>query len=232
MADDKPGAGDVSDAMSSRGLAGKRDYVRTLEQRRDDESVSLLVQCLCDESGYLRELAEEALLRIGERSGPALLPLLGQGLWCSRTSAARVLGRMGYAPAAGPLLRLTEDSVETVVREAYASLHVLGQRGATVRVAWELHRLAPEQRQARLARLLLTDRRFAARLQRLMTTVDLMSQVDPDALRDDSALVRASEEGGTWDRIGDPPSTRPGSPATGAATTPVPTAHGPATATR
>ena len=47
--DEKPGTSRVSDAMSSRGLAGKRDYVRSLEQRRDDEALSLLVECLCDE---------------------------------------------------------------------------------------------------------------------------------------------------------------------------------------
>ena len=209
MADETPGIGSVADAMSSRGLAGKRDYVRSLEQRRDVESLALLVECLCDESGYLRELAEAALLRIGVSSGPALLPLLEQGLWFSRTSAARVLGQMGYGPAAGPLLQLTDDSVETVVREAYSALSVLGQRGASVRVAWALYRLPPERRIERLARLQHTDREFAERLQRLLRTEELMSQTDPDTLRDDSPLVRASEEGVAWDRFSEPPPVRP-----------------------
>src|SRR5580765_7480161 len=101
MADEQSLAGRVSDATSARGLAGKRDYVRSLEQRRDEAAVGLLVECLCDESGYLRGLAETALLEIGERAGPRLLPLLGQGLWFSRCIAARVLGQLGYRPSAG-----------------------------------------------------------------------------------------------------------------------------------
>jgi HEAT repeat protein len=220
MADEQTGAGRISDATSSRGLAGKRDYVRSLEQRRDEAALGLLVECLCDESGYLRELAESALLRIGERSGPELLPLLGQGLWFSRSSAARVLGSMGYGPAAGPLLRLTGDSVETVVREAYVALSALGQRGGSTRVAWELHKLPPAQRDQRLARLTLTDRGYAERLQRLLTLEDLMAQSDPESLRDDSPRVRASEAG-----IGrDLPAARPGMPAPPGASTPTPSA--------
>ena len=89
MSEDNYGTGRTFDAMSARGLAGKRDYVRSLEQRRDEEALSLLVECLCDESWYLRELAENALLRLGMHAGEALLPLLEQGLWFSRVSAAR-----------------------------------------------------------------------------------------------------------------------------------------------
>lgn len=213
MADDKPGVGPVSDAMSSRGLAGKRDYVRSLERRRDDDALVRLVECLSDESGYLRELAEAALLKIGERSGPALLPLLGQGLWFSRSSAARVLGQMGHAAAAGPLLRLADDSVETVVRDAYGALVTLGRSGASARIAWELHRMQPEQRHERLARLVQTDRAMGERIQRLLGVETLMSQTDPDVLLDDSPLVRASEELPTWERLPDPPPVKPGSPA-------------------
>ncbi len=224
MADEQSAAGRVSDAMSSRGLAGKRDYVRSLEQRRDDEALRLLVGCLSDESGYLRELAESALLRIGERSGPALLPLLEQGLWFSRTSAARVLGQMGWGPAAAPLLKLTDDSVETVVREAYVALSAFGQHGGSARIAWELHRLAPELRHERLARLLLTDRNLAERLQRLLRAEDLMSQADPDSLRDDSPRVRASEEGVVWEKLQTPLPVQPGPPATPGSTPS--TAHG------
>ena len=214
MADEQSAAGRVSDAMSSRGLAGKRDYVRSLEQRRDDEALRLLVECLGDESGYLRELAESALQRTGERCAPALLPLLEQGLWFSRTSAARVLGQLGWGPAAGPLLKLTDDSVETVVREAYAALSACGQHGASARIAWELYRLAPELRHERLARLVLTDPHLAERLQRLLRTEELMSQSDPDTLRDDSPQVRASEDGVEWERLQTPPAVIPGAAAT------------------
>src|SRR6187399_1716763 len=116
MADEPNGQRRTLDALNARGLAGKRDYVRSLEQRRDPEAMSLLVECLCDESWYLRELAENALLRLGDRAGETLAPLLAQGLWFSRASSARVLGRLGYAPAVPVLLHLLEDANGTVAQ--------------------------------------------------------------------------------------------------------------------
>jgi len=221
MADDRSGAGRVTDATSSRGLAGKRDYVRSLEQRRDEAALGPLVECLCDESGYLRELAEAALLRVGERSGPALLPLLGQGLWFSRTSAARVLGWIGYAPAASPLLKLTGDSVGAVVSEAVAALVALCERGGSARVAWELNRLPPGERERPLARLLAIDRDLGERLAQLLGLEELMSLPDPAALRDDLPRVRASEARDAGDapamRIGTQVSPGPATPALSAA---------------
>ncbi len=212
MPDERSGASRISEAMSFRGLAGKRDYVRSLESRRDEEALSLLVECLCDESFYLRELAEGALLKVGERCGAALVPLLDQGLWFSRASAARVLGRIGHAGAAGPLVRLTFDKVETVVGEAYASLVVLAPQGVTARIAWELLQLAPERRAERLERLRRLDAPLGERLQRLLQHDELKSRTDPEGLRDDAPWVRASEEGVAWDVIPSPPPVKPGTP--------------------
>ncbi|MEQ1834681.1 MAG: hypothetical protein ABL977_16670 [Candidatus Eisenbacteria bacterium] len=206
MADERPGMGRILDATSTRGLAGKRDYVRSLEQRRDEEALSLLVECLCDESWYLRELAEAALLRIGERAGPALLPLLEQGLWFSRASSARVLGRMGFAPAAAALVRLTHDGVETVVRDAAIALSDLARRGGLARVAWELQQVAPEVRQSRLVLFAAVDRPFAERLERLSRSENLKQHTDPETLADDAPWVRQSEEGVEWTLI---PASRP-----------------------
>lgn len=211
---DDPYTGRTLDAMNARGLAGKRDYVRSLEQRRDEEAMSLLVECLCDESWYLRELAEHALLRLGDRAGETLLPLLETGLWYSRASAARVLGRLGYRPAAAGLLRLLEDTVVTVTKAAEASLADLAHRGGSVRIAWELHRREPEVRPVLLARLSALDRPLGERLERMLRNDELMTNADPDDLRDDSDLVRASEEGVEWEILTGPPVPR--------ATTPVP----------
>ena len=218
MADDRSGGGrSASDVLNARGLAGKRDYVRSLESRRDEEALTLLVGCLSEESGYLRELAEAALEKLGERSGPALLPLLDHGLWFSRVSAARVLGRTGYAEAAGPLVRLARDRVETVAREAYHALAGLAEGGATVRVAWELHRLPPEQRPGWLSRLHALDRTFAERLERLLRAGSIMALADPAALRDDAPAVRAAlEETGPWDVPAGQAPARPAHPAGGA----------------
>ncbi len=215
MADDKYGQGGRTyDAMNARGLAGKRDYVRSLEQRRDEEAMSLLVECLCDESWYLRELAEQALLRMGDHAGETLLPLLEQGLWFSRVSSARVLGRLGYAPAAGGLLRLLDDSVASVAQAAGSSLCELAHRNGSARIAWELTRMPPEQRHARLERFAALDRPLHERLERMVKNEDLMSTEAPGDLRDDSDLVRASEEGVEWEVLTGPPSPprpKPGS---------------------
>lgn len=211
MTDDRSVAGRIPEAMSMRGLAGKRDYVRSLETRRDEEAMSLLIECLCDESWYLRELAEEALFRIGDRSGPALVPLLDQGLWFSRASAARVLGRIGHVAAIGALVALTEDPVHTVRQEAYATLAVLAGKGGRVRLAWALQQLPAERRAERLERLALVDRVLAERLQRLFERDELRTATDPEGLRDDAPWVRACEEGQTWDDL---PSAPPGRSAT------------------
>ena len=208
MSDDKYGAGRTLDAMNARGLAGKRDYVRSLEQRRDEEAMSLLVECLCDESWYLRDLAEHALLRLGDRGGETLLPILEQGLWFSRASAARVLGRLGYRPAAAGLLRLCMDSNATVVQSACAALVDLSHRGGSVRIAWELHRNEPERRRELLQRLGSLDRPLLDRLERMGRNDELMTNEDPDDLRDDSDLVRASEEGVEWEVLTGPPAPR------------------------
>lgn len=205
MADDRNGQGRTYDALTARGLAGKRDYVRSLEQQRDTEAMALLVECLCDESAYLRELAEAALLRLGDRGGEALLPLLGQGLWFSRASAARVLGRIGHRPAAAPLLRLCADQVELVAQAAHESLVDLGRRGGAARIAWELRRLQPAEARERLARLRAFDPALPERLERLQRDEELMSADDPETLRDDDERVRASEEGVEWEVLTGPP---------------------------
>lgn len=209
MSDEKYGPGRTLDAMNARGLAGKRDYVRSLEQRRDDEAMSLLVECLCDESWYLRDLAEHALLRLGDRAGETLLPILEQGLWFSRASAARVLGRLGYAPAVPGLLRLCRDSNVSVVQAAHAALRELAHRGGSVRVAWELHRMTATARHALLAQVCAPDRPLLERLERMLRNDELMTNEAPDELRDDSLLVRASEEGVEWEILTGPPVARP-----------------------
>ena len=191
------------EALSVRGLAGKRDYVRSLEQRTDEQSLTLLVECLSDESGYLRQLAEAALAKFEERggkaaaAGPLLLPVLKQGLWYARASAARALGGLAHAPAAGALLGMCDDRVDSVAREAAAALSAIGAHGGTSRIAWELHRMSPERRASLLQYLRAQDAALAARVERLLTAEKLMTHPDPDGLRDDAALVRAWEER-TW----------------------------------
>jgi HEAT repeat protein len=207
---DDGGKAKAFDVLNSRGLTAKRDYVRGLEQRRDPEAMSLLVECLCDESWYLRDLAEKVFLRLGAEAGPVLLPWLEQGLWYTRTSAAGILGRIGHRGAVPGLLRLADDPNRTVHEAACAALVAIARQGGATRLAWELHRLPPEARRRRIDDLATTDRALVERLERLLANGELMSHADREALVDDGALVRSHDEGVEWEVLVSPPAAVPG----------------------
>lgn len=212
MSDDKH-QGKPFDTLNTRGLTAKREYVEGLEQRRDTEALSLLVECLCDESWYLRDLAERAFMRLGEPGATVLLPLLEQGLWYTRTSAAGILGRMGHRPAVPVLLRLCEDSNHTVAEAARDALVAVGRHRGAACLAHLLHGLPPDVRRRRLDEISARDRALLVRIEGLMRSDDLMSATDALALSDDSPLVRASEDGVEWEVITStpPPRKRPAS---------------------
>jgi len=212
MSDDKPRP---LDFLSARGLTAKREYVVGLEQRADAEALSLLVECLCDESWYLRDLAETAFLRMGERGAQVLLPMLEQGLWFTRTSTARVLGRLGYRPAVAPLMRLADDGNATVAAAARDALVAIGHQRGAVAIAHALHRLPPDVRRRRLDELAERDRALLERVDRMMRSDELMAH-DGASLSDDHALVKASEEGVEWELLTGPPPERPRPGAAGA----------------
>ncbi len=193
------------DVLNARGLTAKREYVRGLEQRRDDEALSLLVECLCDESWYLRDLAERAFLRLGEEGARVLLPLLAEGLWFTRSSSARVLGRMGYRPAVPLLLTMARDPNASVAQSAREALAEIARQGGAARVAHEIHALDPERARGHVDELRAIDGPLAERIESLMRREELMSVEDPDGLSDDSPVVRASEEGVSWEILTGPP---------------------------
>ena len=83
-----------------------------------------------------------------------------------------------------------------------------------MRRAWELRGRESEVRPGLRARLSALDRPLGERLERMLRNDELMTNEDPDDLRDDSDLVRASEEGVEWEILTGPPVPR--------ATTPVP----------
>jgi hypothetical protein len=216
MSDEKYGQIKPFDALNSRGLAGKREYVRGLEQRRDEEALSLLVECLCDESWFLRDLAEESLLRMGSKGAEILVPLLEQGLWYTRASAARVLGHCAHRPAVPGLLRLTEDPNETVAQAARAALAEIGTHGGAITLARSLYRLPPETRYRRFGEIRVLDRPLAERVDKMMRQEELMAAEDED-LTDESPMVRATEEGLEWEVLtgsssDDPRPPRPEAP--------------------
>src|SRR5262249_3865647 len=199
MADDKYSSSKPFDALSARSLAGKREYVRGLEERPQDEKLSLLVECLCDESWYMRELAERALDRCGEAAVPALIPLLGQGLWYTRASAARVLGRLGSRRSIPQLLEMMDDANATVVDAAGLALADVARRGGGAALARALYRLPAEAKQRDLAHMSGRDRSLGERLSRLLANSELMQLEIDDPPADDSPVVRQNEEGVEWE---------------------------------
>lgn len=205
MTEDKHGQAKAYDALNTRGLATKREYVRELVLKGDPQSLLLLVECLCDESWYLRSLAEEAFLGLGEPGAHVLVPLLDQGLWFTRTSAARVLGRLGHRPAIGALIRLTEDANDTVADAARDAIVAIGNQGGAIRIAHALHRMPPDDRRRRLDEIAGRDRVLCERVDRMMRREELMSAEDDGRLSDDDPAVRASEEGVEWEVLTGPP---------------------------
>jgi PBS lyase HEAT-like repeat-containing protein len=219
MADEK--AQSPLEALNARGLTAKREYVRGLEQRRDPEALSLLVECLCDESWFLRDLAEQAFFRMGEEHAGTLLPLLVGGLWYTRLSATRLLGRLGYRPAVPALIDLCDDTNETVSQAAREALLAVARLRGSARIAHALQRATPERRQRRLAEMAAQDRGLAKQLERLMADVELMAADKPDALIDPEEGAR----GGVAEAVrsaGKPGAAKP--VATAQASPPKPTA--------
>ncbi len=207
--DDKHGQSKTIDAMNSRGLAAKRELVRELELNADDESIRRLVECLSDESWYLRDLAEQSLARLGPRGAPALVPQLKQGLWYTRAGAARILGRIGHGDAVPALFELTRDPNDHVGAAALEALVEVGRQRGAIRLAHALHRMPPDSRQLRMDEIFARDALLGDRLRRLMRQDELMSVDDVSALDDDHAAVRASEEGVEWEVLTGPPPPRP-----------------------
>jgi HEAT repeat protein len=207
--DDKPGK--TWDALNTRSLAAKREAVRDLELRGDDAAIAELVECLRDESGYLRDLSEAALVRLGARAGRALRPLLAQGLWFTRTSAARIIGRIGDVDAVPALFDLTADANHTVGAAALEALVAIGQQRGAIRLAHALHRMPPDPRRQRLDELASRDPALGERLRKFLKSDELMSVDDASSLTDDHSAVTATEDGLEWEIITGPPPPKRGS---------------------
>jgi HEAT repeat protein len=197
MADDKYSSLRALEAMQVRSLEGKREYVASLEARGDEQALSLLVECLCDESGYLRDLAERALVRVGDKGADVLLPHLTQGLWFTRVSVAKVLGELAYRDALPGLVEMAGDANHAVSEAALASAARIAAAGHVVSMARALYR-APGQRTAEFLRA--ADQRqpgMAQQIQRALADSELMTAADHEVLHEDAGLT--STEGVEWE---------------------------------
>ncbi len=188
------------DALSPRGLAGKREYVLDLEQRGDESAIQLLVECLGDESGYLRDLAAAALVRMQAPAAP-ILPLLSSGLWYTRVSAVRTLGRLAAREAAGPLSTVLGDANHSVQLESIEALASIARGGSELHVARALFARGDAERARALRELRARDADTGRRLELLFQDKDLMSAAEHELLTPGPGAARASEDGVAWDLL-------------------------------
>jgi HEAT repeat protein len=183
----------VLDALQMKGFDGKREYVASLEARGDEQAVSLLVECLCDESSFLRELAERALTRMGEEHAPLLRPLLTQGLWYTRASVARVLGGVGAKEALPDLVTLLTDANGAIAEAAAEAIVAIARDGSLVSVARALH-AAPDRLQRHLTRQAESaSPGLGAQIERLLGDRELMVAEDEEVLREDAEALAAQD---------------------------------------
>jgi hypothetical protein len=151
--DEKIESGRALEALRRKNLEGKKTFIDELKRLQDPRSVSLLLEILCDESWYLRDLALKALVEI---DGPAREPLrriLSGGLWYTRAAAARALGRMGDAASARDLLDLLDDSNRTVREAGVEAILAMAAAGQVSALGRAIAQMPPERRYPRQSQL-------------------------------------------------------------------------------
>ena len=151
MVDDRLESGRTLEALRKKNLEGKKMFIEELRKQKTPKAVSLLLEILCDESWYLRELAIGALVEAGTPAEAPLHKVLTGGLWYTRAAAARALGRLGYAPAAPDVLKLLDEPNRTVRESAVDAIKALMAAGCTAPVCEALAGAPREVRSARLS---------------------------------------------------------------------------------
>lgn len=143
--------GGTLEALRRKNLEGKKTFVEELRRQKTPQAISLLLEILCDESWYLRDLAIGALVEVGPTVVDPLRRLLATGLWYTRAAAARALARLGDAGSAPIFLALLEESNLSVRDAGVAALRELVAAGKPGAIREALAALPNEPRQARTA---------------------------------------------------------------------------------
>lgn len=144
--DERLEAGRTLEALRRKNLEGKKTFIEELRRQKNPKSVSLLLEILCDESWYLRDLAFKALVESGALAVEPLRGVLASGLWYTRAAAARALGELGDGRSAGDMLGMLTDANHTVRDAGLQSLKALASRGQAVAIARAIDALPPESR--------------------------------------------------------------------------------------
>jgi HEAT repeat protein len=149
--DDKLESGRTLEALRRKNLEGKRLFIEELRRQKTTKSVSLLLEILCDESWFLRELAIGALVESGGLAIEPLRRVLKSGLWYTRAAAARALGRSGDGPSASDILVLLDEPNRTVREAAVDAVQALAANAGTEALSAALADSARERRMNRLS---------------------------------------------------------------------------------
>lgn len=148
--DERLETGRTLDALRRKNLEGKKTFVEELRRQKTPQALSLLLEILCDESWYLRELAIDALAEMGSTAVPPVRRLLATGLWYTRAAAARALGRLGDGASAGTILLLVTDPNVAVHDAAVRALREMAAAGGGAAIRDALAALPAEKRTPRL----------------------------------------------------------------------------------
>lgn len=120
---------DVDDLLRSKDILKRFAAVDLLKERGDIERLRDL---LFNESWHLRERAAQALASFGERVGDLVRPLLDEGYWYVRASAAFVVGEIGDVKSFEKLKELMTERNETVRSEACKAIAKLIIKNASL----------------------------------------------------------------------------------------------------
>lgn len=164
MVDDRLESGRTLEALRKKNLEGKRMFIEELRRQKTPKAVSLLLEILCDESWYLRELAIGALVEAGPMAEAPLHRVLAGGLWYTRSAAARALGRLGYAPASADILKLLDESNRTVRESAVEAVKALAAAGRITTLCEALADVPRDVRSTRVNQIGQTAPDLASRL--------------------------------------------------------------------
>lgn len=207
MAEDRREFGRFLMELRLKDLDGRKAIIADLRRRKGERSVALLLEILCDESWYLRELAIEALGEMDEIAIAPLLTLLRSGLWYSRASAAKALGLIGDRRTVLPLAALLDDANTTVAAAGAEGLIGLCRRGLSLAVARALRSRPAEARERALALMRRTDPDGGRKLAALAGSDAWMGALGELGEETVEAQVAASsdrDEGLSWDEIAGP----------------------------
>jgi HEAT repeat protein len=192
---DKLEAGRTLESLRRKNLEGKRTFIEELKKQKTPKSISLLLEILCDESWYLRELSIGALVDSGSMSLEPLRGVFASGLWYTRAAAARALGLLGDEPSADGILSLLDESNRTVRQAAVEAVQSLARTAGPGSLCRSLAKTGVDRRQSRLHALRLADPDLADRLEAGAGEIEAARHSTPPVLVSPAERAEADDGG-------------------------------------